>query len=112
VTHLDEHDDASDVRQRQVRELLRAWDGASPAVIAGDLNAPPASLELDLLSQSGFSDLALQAGTDEGTFPSEKPVKRIDYIWGVGVSGSQAHTVASTASDHRAVVVNVTRTGR
>ena len=110
VTHLDEHADSSDVRQRQVRELLRAWDGASPAVIAGDLNAEPASLELDLLAQSGFSDLALQAGTDEGTFPSEKPKKRIDYIWGIGVSGSQAHTVASTASDHRAVVVNVTRT--
>lgn len=112
VTHLDEHADSSDVRQRQVRELLRAWDGASPAIIAGDLNALPASLELDLLAQSGFSDLALQAGADEGTFPSDKPVKRIDYIWGIGVSGSQAHTVASTASDHRAVVVNVTRTGR
>ena len=110
VTHLDEHGDASDVRQRQMRELLRAWGGASPAVIAGDLNAEPASLELDLLAQSGFSDLALQAGTDEATFPSEKPKKRIDYIWGIGVSGSQAHTVASTASDHRAVVVNVTRT--
>ena len=110
VTHLDEHADSSDVRQRQVRELLHAWDGASPAVIAGDLNALPASLELDLLAQSGFSDLALQAGSEEGTFPSDKPERRIDYIWGIGVSGSQAHTVASTASDHRAVVVNVTRT--
>ncbi len=109
VTHLDEHADASDVRQRQVRELLRAWDGASPAIIAGDLNAPPASLEMDLLAQSGFSDLALQAGADEGTFPSEKPERRIDYVWGIGMSGSQAHTVASTASDHRAVVVNVMR---
>lgn len=109
VTHLDEHADSSDVRQRQVRELLRAWDGASPAVIAGDLNALPASLELDLLAQAGFGDLALQAGSDEPTFPADRPERRIDYIWGVGVSGSQAHTVASTASDHRAVVVNVTR---
>ncbi|MBA3376575.1 MAG: endonuclease/exonuclease/phosphatase family protein, partial [Actinobacteria bacterium] len=113
VTHLDQHADAADVRQRQVRELLRAWDGATPAVIAGDLNAAPASLEMDLLLQSGFSDLALQAGADEGTYPSERPERRIDYVWGVGVSGSQAHTVASKASDHRAVVVNVTRvTGR
>lgn len=110
VTHLDEHADSSEVRQRQVRELLRAWDGASPAVIAGDLNAEPASLELDLLAQSGFADLALQAGTDEGTFPAERPERRIDYVWGIGVTGSQAHTVASTASDHRAVVVNLTRT--
>ena len=109
VTHLDEHADATDVRQRQVRELLRAWGEVSPAVIAGDLNAPPASLELDLLAQSGFSDLALQAGADEATFPSDKPEKRIDYVWGVGLAGAQAHTVASTASDHRAVVVNLTR---
>ena len=110
VTHLDEHADSSDVRQRQMRELLRAWDGSSPALVAGDLNALPASLELDLLAQSGFSDLALQAGADEPTFPAERPERRIDYVWGVGVSGSQAHTVASTASDHRPVVVNVTRT--
>lgn len=109
VTHLDEHSDASDVRQRQVRELLRAVGDASPALIAGDLNALPASLELDLLAQSGYSDLALQAGADEPTFPADRPEKRIDYVWGVGLVGSQAHTVASTASDHRAVVVNVTR---
>jgi len=109
VTHLDENGDASDVRQRQVRELLRAWGEVSPAVIAGDLNAPPASPEMDLLAQSGFSDLALQAGADEGTFPSDKPETRIDYVWGVGLTGAQSHTVASTASDHRAVVVNLTR---
>jgi len=107
VTHLDEH--ADDVRQRQVRELLGAWDAASPAVIAGDLNASPDSVEMDLLAQSGFSDLALQAGANEATFPSGKPEFRIDYVWGIGVSGSQAHTVVSTASDHRAVVVNVTK---
>lgn len=109
VTHLDEHADSSDVRQRQVRELLRAWGEVSPAVIVGDLNALPASLEMDLIAQSGFSDLALQAGANEGTFPSDKPIERIDYVWGVGLTGAQAHTVASTASDHRAVVVNLTR---
>ena len=112
VTHLDEHEDSSAVRQRQVRELLRAWGEVSPAVIVGDLNALPASLEMDLIAQSGFSDLALQAGANEATFPSDKPVERIDYVWGVGLVGAQAHTVASTASDHRAVVVNITRTTR
>ena len=109
VTHLDEHADASEVRQRQVRELLGAWGNAPVAVIAGDLNAPPDSPEMDLIARSGFTDLAIQSGTDEGTFPSDRPEKRIDYIWGVGVSGAQAHTVASTASDHRAVVVNITK---
>ena len=109
VTHLDEHADASEVRQRQVRELLGAWGNAPVAVLAGDLNAPPDSPEMDLIARSGFTDLAIQSGTDEATFPSDRPEKRIDYIWGVGVSGAQAHTVASTASDHRAVVVNITK---
>lgn len=109
TTHLDEHADASEIRLRQVRELLDFWGSAPAAVIAGDLNAPPDSPEMDLLARSGFTDLAIQSGTDEATFPSDRPAKRIDYIWGIGVSGAQAHTVASTASDHRAVVVNISR---
>jgi endonuclease/exonuclease/phosphatase (EEP) superfamily protein YafD len=100
------------VRGRQVREVLRAWGETRPAVIAGDLNAVPGSPELEPLARSGFSDLALAAGADEATFPADAPARRIDYVWGIGVTGAQAHTVASTASDHRAVVVNVTRTGR
>jgi endonuclease/exonuclease/phosphatase family metal-dependent hydrolase len=112
VTHLDENADATDVRQTQVRTLLRALVDTSPAIVAGDLNALPATLEMDLLAQSGFADLALAAGADEGTFPSDRPERRIDYVWGVGVVGAQAHTVASTASDHRAVVVNITLTRR
>src|SRR5439155_224190 len=40
-------------------------------------------------------------------------VKRIHYIWGIGVIGSSPHTVmALGSSDHRAVVVNVTKQAR
>ncbi|MGH2499417.1 MAG: endonuclease/exonuclease/phosphatase family protein, partial [Candidatus Limnocylindria bacterium] len=110
ATHLDEHEDASAVRQDQVRALLRELDGRGPAVVvAGDLNAPPESLELGLLAQSDFADLAVMAGAREGTYPADVPVRRIDYVLGIGVIAAQAHTVASTASDHRAVVVNITR---
>jgi endonuclease/exonuclease/phosphatase family metal-dependent hydrolase len=109
ATHLDHRADAGHVRERQLGELLRAWGGASPAIIAGDLNAVPASPELETLARSGLRDLALESGADEGTFPSDRPERRVDYIWGIGVSGAQAHTVPSTASDHRPVVVNVTR---
>lgn len=116
-THLDEQADASEVRVRQMQELLgRALAGvdlsATPVIVAGDLNALPGSPELRLLEVAGFEDLALQAGADEPTFPSDRPERRIDYVWGAGLIGAQAHTVASTASDHRAVVVNVTRRDR
>ena len=112
VTHLDENSDASAVRMEQVRALLNEVGTATPAIIACDCNAKPEAPELKLITDSGFGDLALQSGGPENTFPSGGPVERIDYIFGVGVIAAQGHVVDSTASDHRAVVVNVTLSGR
>ncbi|HEV8230407.1 MAG TPA: endonuclease/exonuclease/phosphatase family protein [Candidatus Limnocylindria bacterium] len=107
VTHLDEVSDGTFVRQDQVRTILREWNGESPAIVAGDLNAKPEDIEIRLFDQAGFLDLGQSAGST--TTGSED--KRIDYVWGIGVVGSQAHTVLATnASDHRALVVNVTIT--
>jgi endonuclease/exonuclease/phosphatase family metal-dependent hydrolase len=113
VTHLDDIADSSLIRQEQVRTILREWHNESPnnlqTVIAGDLNAQPGDIEVRLLDQEGFQDLGLSAGTTTG----DDPAKRIDYIWGNGVVGSQAHTTQPPyASDHRGLVVNVTRSAR
>ena len=112
VTHLDENADASAVRMEQVRALLNAVGTDAHAIIACDCNARPEATELKLITDSGYGDLALQAGGGENTFPSDGPIERIDYIFGTGVTAAQGHVVASTASDHRAVVVNVTLSGR
>ena len=108
VTHLDENSDASAVRMEQVRALLNALGSTTPAVIACDCNARPEAPELKLITDSGFGDLALQSGGPDNTFPSDAPVERIDYLFGVGVTAAQGHVVSSTASDHRGVVVNIT----
>ena len=112
VTHLDENADASAVRMEQVRALLSEIGSATPAIIACDCNAKPDAPELKLITDSGFGDLALQSGGGGNTFPADQPVERIDYIFGVGVTASQGHVANSTASDHRAVVVNVTLSAR
>ena len=112
ATHLDEHADASAIRLEQVRTLLREWNGRQPAIIACDCNALPEAPELALIDAAGFGDLAAQAGGKALTFPAAAPHERIDYLFGIGVQAAQAHVVDSTASDHRAVVVNVTRTAR
>jgi endonuclease/exonuclease/phosphatase family metal-dependent hydrolase len=112
VTHLDENADAGAVRMEQVRALLNAVGTATPAIIACDCNAKPEAPELTLITDSGFGDLALQSGGGGNTFPSDSPVERIDYIFGVGVTAAQGHVVDSRASDHRAVVVLVTLPGR
>ena len=112
VTHLDENRDASAVRMEQVRALLTEVGSATPAVIACDCNAAPDAPELTLITDSGFGDLALQSGGGQATFPSDAPTERIDYVFGTGLIAAQGRVVGSTASDHRAVVVNVTLSGR
>lgn len=112
VTHLDENSDASPVRMEQIRALLNEVGTASPAIIACDCNAKPDAPELTLITDSGFGDLGLQAGGRDNTFPAFGPDERIDYIFGVGVIAAQGRVVASTASDHRPVVVNVTLSAR
>ncbi len=107
ATHLDHINDATEVRQRQVVSILGAWNDRRPAIVAGDLNARPGAAELRMLEDAGFRDLVKDDGADQPTIPSGTPTDRIDYVWGIGVVGSEAHTVATTASDHRPVVVNI-----
>jgi endonuclease/exonuclease/phosphatase family metal-dependent hydrolase len=110
TTHLDEIADSSSIRQEQVRTILREWDGERVAIVAGDMNAEPGDLEMSLFAEAGYGDLAEPAGP---TTTMSDPPKRIDYIWGIGVVGSNPRTVmALGASDHRAVVVNVTKSSR
>ncbi len=110
-THLDHTSDGTFVRQDQVRTILREIGDATAVVVAGDLNAEPADIEIRLFDQAGFQDLGQAAGT---TTTGGEPAKRIDYVWGLGVVGAQAHTTAedNLSSDHRGLVVNITRTGR
>jgi endonuclease/exonuclease/phosphatase family metal-dependent hydrolase len=107
TTHLDEIANSSAIRQEQVRTILREWDGERVAIIAGDMNAQPGDLEMGLFSEAGYGDLAEPAGA---TTTMDDPPKRIDYIWGIGVTaqGPPQTVMALGASDHRAVVVNVT----
>src|SRR5437867_5533932 len=110
TTHLDDVSDSGSIRQEQVRTILREWDGEKVAIVAGDMNAEPGDFEMGLFSEAGYGDLAEPAGA---TTTMDDPPKRIDYIWGIGVIGSSPHTVmALGASDHRAVVVNVTKQAR
>ena len=110
-THLDHTSDGTFVRQDQVRTILRELGDANAVVVAGDLNAEPGDIEIRLFDQAGFQDLGQQAGP---TTTGDDPPKRIDYVWGLGVVGAQAHTTDPTnlSSDHRGLVVNITRTGR
>jgi endonuclease/exonuclease/phosphatase family metal-dependent hydrolase len=111
ATHLDHNSDGTFVRQDQVRLILSEIGDATSVIVAGDLNADPGAIEIRLFDQAGFQDLGQSAGP---TTIGDDPPRRIDYVWGRGVVGAQAHTTADSnaSSDHRGLVVNITRTGR
>jgi len=112
-THLDDVEDASIVRQEQVRTIIREVGTATPLIIAGDLNAQPGDIEVRLLNEFGLDDIGAPAGD---TTTGDNPAKRIDYVWGRGVVGAQAHSLpldeAKKVSDHRPLIVNLTVTGK
>lgn len=112
VTHLHhlEGPDGARVRLAQVPWLLGAVAGRPATVLMGDLNAEPGSAEVALVRRAGLTDAFTAGGgpADELTWPSDRPDRRIDYIW---LSGDLAATgfvaTTSTASDHRGIAVTV-----
>jgi endonuclease/exonuclease/phosphatase family metal-dependent hydrolase len=114
VTHLHhvEGPEGARVRLAQLPPLLEEVAGRQATVLLGDLNAEPGSREVALLRGAGLVDAFEAAGggaADEPTYPSDRPQRRIDYLWltpDLRASGFRATT--TTASDHRGVMVTVT----
>jgi endonuclease/exonuclease/phosphatase family metal-dependent hydrolase len=113
VTHLHhlEGPDGTRVRLAQLPRLLDAVAGRPATVLMGDVNAEPGSAEVALVRRAGLTDAFTAGGggpADELTWPSDRPNRRIDYIW---LSGDLAATgfvaTTSTASDHRGITVTV-----
>jgi endonuclease/exonuclease/phosphatase family metal-dependent hydrolase len=113
VTHLHhvEGPEGTRVRLAQIPRLLEGVAGRPATVLLGDLNAEPGSPEIALLRGAGLVDAFRVAGgaaDDELTYPSDRPGRRIDYLWlspDLGAGGFDATTV--TASDHRGVTAPV-----
>lgn len=107
-THLSHVDVQGDTRIPQVRSLVatvaRLRDRGLPIVVAGDLNAGPASPELQ-----SFSELLMPALPDgTPTFPSWDPQVQIDHIL---VSSDfdvmSYHVFDNQMSDHLGIAVDL-----
>ena len=109
-THLQHDSDAG--RAAQV-DVVAAVASASrePVVLLGDLNAEPGAPELAALD-GVLVDAWAVAGDGPGlTFPSTRPRMRIDHVLASsGLVPTAAAVVATDASDHRPVVVDLTLT--
>jgi endonuclease/exonuclease/phosphatase family metal-dependent hydrolase/multisubunit Na+/H+ antiporter MnhC subunit len=113
VTHLhhEEGPEGARVRLAQLPPLLERLAGRPATVLLGDFNAEPGSAELALVRGAGLTDAFVAGGgrpADERTWPSDRPDRRIDYIWLSGdLAASGFAATPGTASDHRGVAVTV-----
>ncbi len=102
-THLDNPSEATEVRLQQIDESIAFWDGATPAIIAGDFNADPGSPEWQAMIDAGLVDSG--GSTTETTSEDER---RIDYIFVTPDLTVSNYVVPDIwTSDHRPVVVEI-----
>ncbi len=109
TTHLDYQ--YADGRLFETEQLLRMLSNEKgPMIVAGDFNDEPNGSAYQLMLKS-FEDgwLASRAKADGFSYPADKPVKRIDYIFirkGDGIRVKKAWTVNTLASDHLPVIAD------
>lgn len=110
TTHLDyQHDDGRVFETEQLLKFLS--DVKGPLIVVGDFNDEPGGNAFKLMTGK-FDDawLSSRAKGDGLSYPADKPVKRIDYVFlskGEGLRAKKSWVVNSLASDHLPVVVDV-----
>ena len=114
-THLDAS--ATDVyRQQEIAWVLNVvrsrTSDVTPVLLAGDLNSEPDSAVVRSLHDAGLRDAWTECGRGDGlTYPADRPVKRIDYVWLSGTLRCTAAEVLDTQiSDHRPLLVTLAAT--
>jgi endonuclease/exonuclease/phosphatase family metal-dependent hydrolase len=108
TTHLDYL--YADGRLFEAEQLLGLLaDVKGPLVVVGDFNDEPSGTTYRLIS-GGFDDAWVSSKGAGLSYPADKPVKRIDYIFtrrGDRVRVKKAWIVNTLASDHLPVVADI-----
>ncbi len=105
--HLQNKSQHIATRLEQIDRLLEAHADAPVMVIAGDFNAQPGSPEIDTMTGTGLISAQDVSGDPTAlTDPSINPDKRIDWVFGRGVSFVNTEVLADAlSSDHLPLVV-------
>lgn len=111
-THLDASRDDT-YRLQEVAHVLaileRSRKSKLPVVAGGDFNAEPGSEVHKRILAAGLRDSWLECGSGDGfTYPADKPIKRIDYLFLTGsLRCVRAAVIETQISDHRPLLVTV-----
>ena len=112
-THLDASAQ-EDYRLQESAEILQLVGRLSfrglPLIAGGDFNAEPTSETYRRLTGGGLRDAWIECGAGDGlTYPADKPIKRIDYVFlSAGIRCTKAEVIDTQISDHRPLLVTVT----
>ena len=116
LTVMNTHLDASReevYRLQEVEHLLetvrRTLQSGLPLVAGGDFNAEPGSEVHKRVLAAVLRDSWMECGAGDGfTYPADKPVKRIDYLFLTGsLRCTSARVIDTQISDHRPLLVTV-----
>lgn len=77
-----------------------------PIILMGDFNVEPDDEVLDPIRERLLDTADLFEGARECTYPSDKPFKKIDYIFFRGLECTEAYTLHDVIADHLPVVAN------
>jgi endonuclease/exonuclease/phosphatase family metal-dependent hydrolase len=115
-THLDASRSDSNrlVQGNELIALANVQRKSGFTIVGGDLNSEPDSPLAHLFEQNGWRDMFVACGQENGfSFPADKPVKRIDYLFaGPRTACKSAKVLDTQASDHRPVLFEVVPSGR
>lgn len=111
-THLDASREEG-YRLQEAAHILtlveRSRTSRLPIIAGGDFNAEPGSEVHKRLLAAGLRDAWMECGRGDGfTYPADKPIKRIDYLFLTGsLKCTSARVLETTISDHRPLLVTV-----
>ena len=109
TTHLDyQYEDGREFETEQLLKILDDIKG--PIIVVADMNDEPSGAAYKLMSTK-FEDawIGSRAKSDGFSFPADKPVKRIDYVFyqAENMKAKKAKIVETLASDHVPVVAEL-----
>ncbi len=114
TTHLDaSREDSYRLQEVDgVTALVKARvSDETPLLVGGDFNSEPDSAVQQRLRAAGLRDAWRECGHGDGfTYPAGTPAKRIDYLFLTAtLRCTEARVIETRASDHRPLLVTVTR---
>jgi endonuclease/exonuclease/phosphatase family metal-dependent hydrolase len=89
---------------------------SGPAVLLGDLNAPPEGPGMQQLAAAGWIDVWAQLHPDDPgyTFEADAPSQRIDYVWANAAAAPRLRAIeriqpqgGARLSDHLGLLVTL-----